>query len=162
ERLDDLRGRALRAGKEERRIALDALGARLAELETLVGAARGGDLDAGQQAERGLQEVQEQLDESEDDLPWPELEAEAMHALSVARAYVIEANGETENRHFQQLESELAAALRAKKPQRVEETTVQLRQLVGSLHFRQDDAWQDELELLASDLGRFSDLPRAR
>jgi molecular chaperone DnaK len=162
DRLDDLRGRALRSGNQERANALAKLGARLNELQDLVRAAKGGDIDAGQQAERGAQELQEQLDEAEDALQWPELEQEAMRELMHARSLVIEHNGETEKRHFHQIESELQAALRSKKPQLVEEKTFRLRQLSHAIYFRQDSAWEYAFEDLASDLGQFTDLPKAR
>jgi molecular chaperone DnaK len=162
DRLDDLRGKALRSGNQERAQALAKVGARLNELQDLVRAAKGGDVDAGQQAERGAQELQEQLDEAEDALQWPELEQEAMRELMHTRAIVIEHNGDTEKRHFHQIESELHAALKSKKPQLVEEKTFRLRQLSHAIYFRQDSAWEYAFEDLASDLGQFTDLPKAK
>ncbi len=163
DRLDLLRERAARGGHSELLAKLSRTEADLLAIETLLQAAQGGDRDAGQQSERMMQALQEVLDQSEADLRWPELQAEAARSLAFATEMVIETDAdEMTRKHLAALERELNAAMAARDAVVTEEKAQRLRNLASTLHFRRDWAWSSEFEQLCSDLGQYPDLPRAR
>ncbi len=163
ERLDLLRERAARGGHGELLAKLGRSEAELLAIETLLGAAQGGDRDAGQQAERMMQGLQELLDQSDAELRWPELRLEAARSLAFATELVVETDAdELTRKHLAALERELNAAMAARDAEVTEEKAQRLRNLGSTLHFRRDWAWSHEFEQLSSDLGQFPDLPRAR
>ena len=163
DRLDLLRERAARGGHSELLAKLSRTEAEFLAIETLLVAAQGQDRDAGQQAERKMQALQELLDQAEADLRWPELQLEARRSLAFATEMVIETDAdEMTRKHLAALERELNAAMAVRDAEVTEEKAQRLRNLASTLHFRRDWAWSNEFEQLCSDLGQYPDLPRAR
>jgi hypothetical protein len=84
ERAGTLRKQAFSSGQASAVAQVAGVEGRLAEVEKLAAAAEGGDADAGQKARRTLVEVDGLLEEAEEGLRWPQVEARATDRLAWA------------------------------------------------------------------------------
>jgi molecular chaperone DnaK len=96
----------------DRLFMLEATGV-LQEVERLVNAARGGEMDAAKTADERLKDMAAQLDEAEDALEWPRLETRAEEDLKAAHEAVQNSDASHLNSKLSQIEGELRAALRS-------------------------------------------------
>lgn len=133
----------------------------LGEVERDIEAARGGDADAAQKARRGLLEVDATLDAIEADGKFPELEEEAVGAVSWASMWVSRFASPQEQRLFDEAVGGVEKARRARQVQELQRRIRQVRQLGNAAYYKHPDAWQEQFEYAASDVSSMSDLPKA-
>ncbi|HWB75104.1 MAG TPA: Hsp70 family protein, partial [Nannocystaceae bacterium] len=133
----------------------------LGEVARDLGAAQGGNEDAGQRARRNLIEVDAKLDEVEQSKQWPELEQRAVRTMTWASSWVSHLGTERERA----LLDEVGQAVdHARAERNVRELQRQLRlanQLGETAWYRDPDTWPDLFEEASSRIDAASDLPRA-
>lgn len=160
----DLRGRAEQFSRRAFLAGSPQLVARVTEAMPLLdevdrnlGALRGGDLDAGEQARRALTEIDAVLAGVEAEVAMPELAAEIEEAHETAIGWLAHYGTDAER---SKLETSCAAARRALVSGQVEVVERSLRvvrQLGNAAYFRHPEAWPWELDTLGSKLGELTD-----
>jgi molecular chaperone DnaK len=161
-RVDDLRAEAFRRGMPQLVTALERAESDLAEIARDLGAAHGGNDDAGQRARRNLLEVDAALDDLEQSKQWPELEQRAVRTMTWAGNQVSQLGTDREQALFE----EIAGGVdRARRERDVRELQRQLRlasQLGETAWYRDPDTWPMLFEDAASHLDSATDLPKAQ
>ncbi|MBX7078230.1 MAG: Hsp70 family protein [Nannocystaceae bacterium] len=161
-RVDDLRAEAFRRGMPQLISALERAESDLGEIARDLGAAQGGNDDAGQRARRNLLEVDAALDDLEQAKQWPELEQRAVRTMTWAGNQVAQLGTEREQALFE----EIAGGVdRARRDRDVRELQRQLRlasQLGETAWYRDPDTWPMLFEDAASHLDSATDLPKAQ
>ncbi|MBC8068648.1 MAG: Hsp70 family protein [Deltaproteobacteria bacterium] len=161
-RVDDLRADAFRHGMPQMITALSRAEQELGEVGRDLGAARGGNDDAGQRARRTLIEIDAKLDEVEQSKQWPELEKRAVRTMTWASSWISHLGSERERALFDEVGH---AVDHARNERNVRELQRQLRlanQLGETAWYRDPDTWPDLFEEACSRVDGASDLPRAQ
>jgi molecular chaperone DnaK len=161
ERLAQLRTSAFRHGLTRSIEQLGKVEQTLGEVERDIGAARGGDADAGQKAKRGLLDVDATLDQVEGDSKFPELEEQAVGAVAWASSWVARFASPQEQRLFDEAVAGVEKARKARQVHELQRRIRQVRQLGNSAYYKHPSAWQEQFEYAASDMSSMTDLPRA-
>ncbi len=161
ERLAQLRTAAFRHGLTRSIEQLSTVEQSLHEVERDIAAARGGDADAGQKAKRGLLEVDANLEQLEGDSKFPELEEDAVEAVSWSSRWVAQFASPQEQRLFDEAVAGVEKARRARQVHELQRRIRQVRQLGSAAYYKHPDAWQWQFESAASDVSSMTDLPRA-
>jgi molecular chaperone DnaK len=148
-----------RSGKTAAR--LSAAMPRLDDAQRNITAARGGDLDAGEQARRELSDFDALLAEVEADQAWPELgqkiENEFAMAVSWVAGYGSDAEKATMNGAYQACKR----AFVGKDADEVERQLAIIRRLGVAAYFRHPSAWELEFERCAACVSEATDIRRA-
>jgi molecular chaperone DnaK len=134
----------------------------LDEAERDLKASQGGDADAGQKAQRNLQEVDALLDELEMVDRWSELDADA-RAESVNATRWVSTYGSESEKHL--LEETLEAVEQARKKRQVHDLERELRQvrhLANAAFNRNPESVRLHFDHMASRADQARDLPKAR
>ncbi|MBL8944324.1 MAG: Hsp70 family protein [Myxococcales bacterium] len=162
QRVDDLRAEAFRRGMPHIIGALEHAEHDLGDVSRDLGAATGGNDDAGQRARRTLLEIDAALDEVEQSKQWPELEQRVVRTLTWAGGQVGHLGTERERALFE----DVAKAIdRARAERNVRELQRQLRlanQLGETAWYRDPDTWPALFDEASSRVDAASDLPRAQ
>jgi len=161
ERLAQLRTAAFRHGLTRSIEQLSTVEQTLGEVEQDIAASRGGDGDAAQKARRGLIEVDANLEQIEGDSKFPELEEQAVSAVSWASKWVAQFASPQEQRLFDEAVAGVEKARRARQVHELQRRIRQVRQLGLAAYYKHPDAWQWEFESAASDVSSMTDLPKA-
>ena len=161
DRVTQLRTAAFRHGLTRHIEQLGQVEQTLGEVERDIGAARGGDTDAAQKAKRGLLEIDATLDQLDGDSKFPELEEEAVSAVSWASSLVSRFASPQEQRLFDEAVAGVEKARRARQVHELQRRLRQVRQLGNAAYYRHPDAWPEQFEHAASNLSSMTDLPKA-
>ena len=159
-RLDDLRRQAFKLGVQRMIITLGTADELVGEATRVVDAARGGDPDAAERAQRLLIDLDALLAEVENELAWPDLDARARQGLARATRWVGEFGSPTEK---QVLANALASMEKARVARNSREVSLQLM-TINHLGFnavmRRPGAWDEEVDECAGQVAKTRD-PRA-
>jgi molecular chaperone DnaK len=161
-RIDDLRADAFRHGMPQLVTALERAEHDIADIGRDLGAARGGNDDAGQRARRNLIELDAKLDDIDLAKQWPQLEKQAIRTMTWATGWVTSLGTEREQKLFEDVAQSVD---RARADRDVRELQRQLRladQLGDTAWYRHPDTWPRLFEAAASKVDGASDLPKAQ
>jgi molecular chaperone DnaK len=147
------------AGKSAIRIS-EALKA-LEEVQPTIIAARGGDLDALEQARRRLADVDAQLAELEVEAAWPTLREEVESAVSRWIAWVGEFGGPEEKSSFNEAAQAARRALVGRDTGEVTRQLELIRRLGSVAYHRHPESWRWEFDYAAARVGESTDIRRA-
>ncbi len=154
ERLEKLRGQAGHGQDSRTEMILSKIDREnmLPQVEqTLRGA--DGDLDAAQQCEKRLQELQIAIDNAEDALEWPNLVKKAEEALAYTRGQVNGTYGnENDRARLRVLEGDLRMAIDSGDPDLLRNQTEQMNTLGHSVFQRDPGLWIGLFQSLQNDL----------
>jgi molecular chaperone DnaK len=134
----------------------------LAEVETDIAAARGGDADAGQKARRTLLEIDGMMEEAEADKRWPELDEEAREELAFAAAFIGRYGEPTEKQLFEEAVRGVEKARAARQPVELQRQLRVVRALRNAAYHRDPKAWERQFNRAASEADQATDLVRAQ
>ncbi len=157
-----MRTEAFRHGLTQVIEKLGTLEAQLAQAERDIDAAHGGDADAAQKARRTLLEIDAALADADLARKWPELVDEARWAGVVAVSTVGAYGTDAERKLLDEVMAALDRAMTAKDPAELGRQLRLMRRLTNAAYFRDPDAWERQFEIVSSDLGSSTDLPRAK
>jgi molecular chaperone DnaK len=160
-RIAELRRRSAQKTSPEIVMWLGVATPLLAEASAGLEAAQGGDADAAQRTARLLLDLGAALDSVEQELAWPELDAEADDAVRLAVPWVAAFGTKNEQKLF---EEALEAVRAARKAREAAELERQLRvvRAMGDAAFSRDPRTPHlEFDWYASNVGEALDLPRA-
>jgi molecular chaperone DnaK len=160
-RLGDVRGRCFQAATPAALRRLEGAAAMLSEARSDLEAAGGGDRDAAQRAQRLLLELNGALDAAEDDIRWPELEAEARHTVEIDLSWVAALGTPAEQKLFDEALAALEAARKGRDSAELERQLRVVRALGGAAYARDPASPARSLEWHASRLSEASDLKKA-
>ncbi len=162
QRVDDLRAEAFRRGMPQIIAALERAEQGLGDVARDLGAAQGGNDDAGQRARRNLLEIDASLDELEQAKQWPELEQRAVRTMTWSGSQVSQLGTEREQALFEEIAH---AVERARDERNIRELQRQLRlasQLGETAWYRDPDTWPALFDDAVSHLDSATDLPKAQ
>ena len=134
---------------------------RLQDVERSIAAARGGDLDAGEQVRRELSEFDAMLAEVEAERAWPELEAKLEEGYAVAVSWLAQYGSEPEKATLERAYQAARRAFLAQDAGEVERQLSVIRQLTAAAYYRDPGAWDNEFAHAASQVGEATDVRRA-
>ena len=161
ERVGEIRRRGLQVGSFEAYEAMGSAESRLREAEAGMVAARGGDADAAQRVLRLLLDLNGELDSTDSQLAWPELEEELAQAIETSLAWVSELGSKAEKLLHQRA---MEAAERARESQNAPELDRQikvLRSLTNAAFAKDPEAPVYSFEWYLSHLSEATDLRKA-
>ena len=161
ERAVGLRTRAFRLGLTAQIARLGELEPQLLEVDRDLRAAHGGDADASQRAHRGLLDVEGILEGCEAEASYPELEEEAINAVTHSASWVSKFSSAAEARIYQEAVARLESARRARSTRDLQRAIRRVRSLGHAAYYRHPRAWIWEFEAAASQVAAMRDLPRA-
>lgn len=168
EAMDKLRARAemlsrlaFQSHASQNAFRLSQLLPRLQDLERSIAAARGGDLDAGEQVRRELSEFDAMLAEVEAERAWPELEAKLENSYAVAVSWLAHYGSEPEKVTLERAYQAGRRAFLAQDANEVERQLGVIRQLTSASYYRDPGAWDYEFDHAASRVGEATDVRRA-
>ncbi len=160
--LSQMRTEAFRHGLTQVIEKLGTLESQLAQAERDIDAAHGGDADAAQKARRTLLEIDVALADADLARKWPELTDEARWAGVAAVSTVGAFGTDAERKLLDEVMAALDRAMTARDPAELGRQLRLLRRLTNAAYFRDPGAWERQFEMVASDLGSATDLPRAK
>jgi molecular chaperone DnaK len=160
-RIADVRGRCFQAGTAGSLKRLEGAAGMLAEARSDLGAAGGGDRDAAQRAQRLLLELHSALDVAEDEIRWPELEAEADRTIEIDLSWVAAGGTPAEQKLFDQALVAIGEARKNRESAELERQLRVVRSLGDAAFSRDPRADTLRLEYFASKLSEAIDLKRA-
>jgi molecular chaperone DnaK len=161
-RLRELRADAVRRDAQRVIGKLTFVEVALAEVETDVAAARGGDADAGQKARRTLLEIDGMLEEAEADKRWPEIDDEAREELALASALIARYGVPAEKQLFEEATRGVEKARAGRQPVELQRQLRVVRNLRSAAYHRDPKAWHYLFERAASEADQATDLPKAQ
>ena len=161
-RLRELRSEAVRRDAQRVIGKLTFAEVSLAEVETDIAAARGGDADAGQKARRTLLEIDGLLEEAEADKRWPELDEEAREELAYASALISRYAVPSEKQLFDEAARGVEKARKERNPVELQRQLRVVRNLRVAAFHRDPKAWERLFERAASEADQATDLVRAQ
>jgi molecular chaperone DnaK len=133
----------------------------LGEVEHDVDAARGGDVDAGQKARRALIELDAEIEQTELDKQWPELEERAVSRMTWAGSWISRHGTDRERELFHEVTAAVDRARQGREPRELQRQLRLVTDLGTAAFYRHPDAWEWMFESAASEIGNATDLPRA-
>ena len=148
-----------RSGKNAARLSTAM--PRLDEAEQNIKAARGGDLDAGEQARRILTDFDALLAEIEAEQAWPELGRKIEETFAMAVSWVAAYGNEAERSTINNAYQACKRAFVARDSDEVERQLAVINRLGMAAHFRHPAAWEWAFESCAARVGESTDLRRA-
>ncbi|HET9930735.1 MAG TPA: Hsp70 family protein, partial [Polyangiaceae bacterium] len=123
-------------------------------------AARGGDLDAGEQARRALTEVDALLAQIEAERAWPELEERLDTDYATALTWIAEFGTEAERATLDKAAQTARRALVAHSADEVERQLSLIRRLRTAAYLRHPDAWEWEFGYWEARVAELTDFKR--
>jgi molecular chaperone DnaK len=160
-RLADVRGRCFQASTPAALKRLDGAASLLSEARSDLDAAGGEDRDPAQRAQRLLLELNSALDAAEDDIRWPELEAEARHAVPIEVSWVAAWGTPSEQKLFDEALVALEQARKARDSGELERQLRVVRSLGNAAFARDPRSASLVFEAYASRISESSDLKKA-
>lgn len=160
-RLADVRGRCFQAATPAALRRLEGAARMLSEARSDLEAAGGGDRDAAQRAQRMLLELHSALDAAEDEIRWPELEAEAHRAVEVDVSWVASWGTPSEQKLFDEALVALEAARKVRDSAEVERQLRVVRSLGSAAFSRDPRAEAIAFGVYASKISEATDLKQA-
>jgi molecular chaperone DnaK len=148
-----------RSGKMAAR--LSAAMPRLDDTERSIKSARGGDLDAGEQARRELSDFDALLAEVEADQAWPELAEKIENQFATALSWVAGNGSDAEKSALNGAYQACRRAFVAKDADEVQRQLAVIERLGLAAYLRHPGAWEWEFERCAASVGDSTDLRRA-
>jgi molecular chaperone DnaK len=148
-----------RSGKAASR--LSAALPRLEEIGSNIVAARGGDLDAGEQARRELTDFDSLLAEIEADQAWPELGQKIENNFAMAVSWVAGYGTEAERSTLDGAYRACKRAFVARNADEVERQLAVIRRVGSAAYLRHPGVWDAEFEYHAARVGESTDIRRA-
>jgi molecular chaperone DnaK len=133
----------------------------LAEVESEVDTARGGDADAGQKARRTLLELDGMLEECEADKRWPELEQKAISTLASASSWIGDHGLPTEQQLFAEAAKSVEKARASRQAMELERQLRVVKNLSSAAFKRHPRAWEWMFDDAASQADQATDLVKA-
>lgn len=140
---------------------LSAARSRLEEVRRNIDALRGGDLDAGEQARRGLAEFDAALAEIEAGKAWPEMAQRLEELVVWAVSWTASFGTDTERSALDQAVRAAKDALAARNEDGVERQFALIRRFGHAAYYRSPGAWESQFNYAIADLGNCTDLRRA-
>jgi molecular chaperone DnaK len=123
-------------------------------------AARGGDLDAGEQARRALTEVDAVLAQIEAERAWPELQDRLDSEYENALSWVAEFGTEAERATLDKAAQNARRALVARSADEVERQLTLIRRLRTAAYLRHPSAWEWEFGYWEARVSELTDVKR--
>ena len=160
-RIAEVRGRCFQAGTAGSLKRLEGAAGLLIEARSDLEAAGGGDRDAAQRAQRLLLELHSLLDAAEDEIRWPELEAEADRTIEIDLSWVAAGGTPAEQKLFDQALVAIAEARKNRESAELERQLRVVRSLGDAAFSRDPRADTLSFEHYASKLSEAVDLKRA-
>jgi molecular chaperone DnaK len=160
-RLATMRTNAFRLGLTRQIAELGALEHQLGDVELDTQAAKGGDADLAQRARRSLIEVDAAMEQLEADSKFPELEEEAVNAITAAGHWISRFGTPQEQRLLDEAIVGVERARKAKQVLELQRRVRQVRDLGTAAFYKNPDAWLIEFDFAASQAHEAHDLPRA-
>ncbi len=148
-----------RSGKNASR--LSAAIPSLDEAERNIMAARGGDLDAGEQARRALSDFDALLAEIEAEQAWPELGRKIEERFAISLSWVAGYGDAAERSTMTETYQACKRAFVARDSDEVERQLAVIERLGLAAYFRQPGVWEWEFEHYAARVGESTDFRRA-
>ena len=148
-----------RSGKAAAR--LSAALPRLEDVQRNIAAARGGDLDAGEQARRELTDFDSLLAEIEAEQAWPELGQKVEDAFAMAVSWVAGYGTEAERSTLDSAYRACKRAFVGKDSDEVERQLAVIHRVGSAAYLRHPDAWDDQFEYCAARIAESTDIRRA-
>jgi molecular chaperone DnaK len=161
-RLGELRGDAMRRDAQRVIGKLTFVEVSLAEAETDVAAARGGDADAAQKARRMLLEIDGLLEEADADKRWPELDEEAREELAYASSVISRYGVPSEKQLLDEVARSVEKARAAQQPVELQRQLRVVRNLRLAAAYRDPRVWEKRFERVASEADQATDLVKAQ
>jgi molecular chaperone DnaK len=134
---------------------------RLDDMQRNITAARGGDLDAGEQARRELSDFDALLAEVEADQAWPELSKKIEDNFATMLIWVASHGNDAEKAALNNAYNACKRAFVAKDAEEVERQLGLIRGLGSAAYFRHPQAWEWEFQHRAARVGESTDIRRA-
>jgi molecular chaperone DnaK len=148
-----------RSGKAAAR--LSAALPRLEDVQRNIAAARGGDLDAGEQARRELTDFDSLLAEIEADQAWPELGQRIEDRFAMAVSWVAGYGTDAERATLDNAYRACKRAFVGKDADEVERQLAVIGRVGSAAYLRHPGGWETELEHYAARVGESTDIRRA-
>lgn len=133
----------------------------LEQIRRNVAASRGGDLDAGEQARRGILEFDAMLADMEAEKAWPELQARMEERHAWALSWVAEYGSPPERAALDKAHQSCKQALLARQEKELQRQIDLMSQLGHSAYVRQPNAWQHLFQHSAARVSECTDIRRA-
>jgi molecular chaperone DnaK len=140
---------------------LSAAMPRLDEAEQNIKAARGGDLDAGEQARRILSDFDALLAEIEAEQAWPELGRKIEESFAMSLSWVAGYGSDAERLTLNETYQACKRAFVARDADEVERQRAVIERLGVAAYFRHPGSWEWEFERCAARVGESTDVRRA-
>jgi molecular chaperone DnaK len=140
---------------------LSAAMPRLDEAEQNIKAARGGDLDAGEQARRILSDFDALLAEIEAEQAWPELGRKIEESFAMSLSWVAGYGSDAERSTLNETYQACKRAFVARDADEVERQRAVIERLGVAAYFRHPGSWEWEFERCAARVGESTDVRRA-
>jgi molecular chaperone DnaK len=134
---------------------------RLEDMQRNIAAARGGDVDAGEQARRELSDFDGLLAEVEADQAWPELSKKIEDTFAMMLIWVASHGNDAEKLALNNAYNACKRAFVAKDAEEVERQLGVIRGLGHAAYFRHPQAWEWEFQHRAARAGESTDIRRA-
>ncbi len=161
-RVDDLRADAFRRGMAQVLGTLEHAEHELAEVARDLGAALGGNDDAGQRARRNLLEIDAALDEVEQSKQWPELEQRAVRTLTWAGGQIAYLGTDRERALFEDIARAIDGARQERNVRDLQRQLRLANQLGETAWYRDPDTWPALFDAASSRIDAATDLPKAQ
>jgi molecular chaperone DnaK len=133
----------------------------LEQIRRNVSAFRGGDLDAGEQARRGILEFDAMLADVEAEKAWPELQQRLEERYAWALSWVAQYGSPAERAALDKAYQSCKQALVARQEREVQRQINLIAQLGHSAFVRQPGAWEHLFEHAAARVSECTDIRRA-
>jgi molecular chaperone DnaK len=134
---------------------------RLDDVQRNIAAARGGDLDAAEQARRELADFDALLAEVEADQAWPELAQKIEDRFAIELSWVASYGSDAEKATLNSAYHACKRAFVAKDADDVQRQLAVMRRLGMAAYLRDPSAWEWEFEHYAARVGESTDIRRA-
>jgi len=163
ERLETLRGQADEAKATVVVEDLEKLRSSelVREIEESVSAAKGGDADAAEKAEKRLLELKGQLEEAETLIKWPLLLAEVREWLDYLENVVTQHGTGRQQRRADELRKEVDDIISEKKPERLARKLKQIQDLYWEIVLSLPAFWVNQFQHMEKERSRMTDQARA-
>jgi molecular chaperone DnaK len=142
-------------------VRLSAARTQLEDIRRNVAAFRGGDLDAGEQARRGIVEFDALLADVEAEKAWPELEARMDERSMWALSWVGQYGSPAERAALDKACQSCKQALAARQEREVQRQINLMTQLGNSAYMRQPGAYEEVFQTVAARVSECIDIRRA-
>jgi molecular chaperone DnaK len=162
-RLETLRGKATEANHTAAADGLDRLRSSdlVRDIEDSVSAAKGGDADAAEKAEKRLLELKAKLDDAENSIRWPTLLAEVREWLGWLDRVVVQHGSDRQQAGAGQLHKDVDDIIRVKEPERLARKLQEVRDLYSEIVLSLPSFWVNQFQHLEKERLQMLDQARA-